>query len=154
MTQYGLVLSRWMSRLVVSASALVPGGHYARGRGQGTGPCPEKQQGVAYISTSAYPLFFFDIIMSHKTIICYQNDSWIFATSTCNLENQNCTFWPFCAKNHWPTTQFLAHFIQKSLGRPTREKFFDYLDKSWSFWAIFGIAQIRARSTSVDFERF
>ena len=39
-------------------------------------------------------------------------------------------------------------------GRPTREKFFDYLDKSWSFWAIFDIAQIRARSTSVDFERF
>ena len=57
--------------------------------------------------------------MSHISMICYQNDSWIFATSTCNLENQNCTFWPFCAKNHWPTTQFLAHFIQMSLGRPT-----------------------------------
>ena len=89
-------------------------------RGQGTGPCPEEQQGAAYIETSACPLFcFFDIIMLHKSMICYQNDSWIFATSTCNLENQNCTFWPFCAKNHWPMTQFLVHFIQKSLGRPT-----------------------------------
>ena len=64
-------------------------------------------------------LFYYDIIMSYITMICYQNDSWIFATSTCNLENQNCTFWPFCAKNRWPTTQFLAHFIQRSLGRPT-----------------------------------
>ena len=61
----------------------------------------------------------FDVKVLHKTMICYQNDSWIFATSTCNLENQNCTFWPFCAKNHWPTTQFLVHFIQSSLGRPT-----------------------------------
>ena len=70
--------------------------------------------------TSACPLFyFFDIIMSHITMICYHNDSWIFATSTCNLEERNCTFWPFCAKNHWPTTQFFSHFIQKSLGRPT-----------------------------------
>ena len=64
-------------------------------------------------------LLFLDTTMSHISVIYYQNDSWIFATSTCNLENQNCTFWPFCAKNHWPTTQFLAHFIQKSLGRPT-----------------------------------
>ena len=43
---------------------------------------------------------------------------------------------------------------QSTYGRSTREKFFDYLDKSWSFWAIFDFAQIRARSTSVDFERF
>ena len=60
-----------------------------------------------------------NFIMSHKTMICCQNDIWIFATSTCNLENRNCTFLPFCAKNHWPTTQFLVHFIQSSLGRPT-----------------------------------
>ena len=71
------------------------------------------------INLSSLLSYFFDIIMSHKTMICYQKDSWFFATSTCNLENQNCTFWPFCAKNHWPTTQFLAHFIQCSLGRPT-----------------------------------
>ena len=90
-------------------------------RDKGTGPCPEEQQGAAYIRILTYPLFssIFDIIMSYITMICYQNDSWIFATSTCNLENQNCTFWPFCAKTHWPTTQFLAHFIQESLGRPT-----------------------------------
>ena len=43
---------------------------------------------------------------------------------------------------------------QSTYGRPTREKFFDYLDKSWPFWAIFDFAQIRARSTLVDFERF
>ena len=61
----------------------------------------------------------FDVKVLHKTMICYQNDSWIFATSTCNLENQNCTFWLFCAKNHWPTTPFLVHFIHRSLGRPT-----------------------------------
>ena len=64
-------------------------------------------------------LLSLDIIMSRKSMICYQNDSWIFATSSCNLENQNCTFWSFCAKNHWPTTPFLVHFIHRSLGRPT-----------------------------------
>ena len=43
---------------------------------------------------------------------------------------------------------------QSTYGRPTREKFSDYLDNSWSFWVIFDLAQIRAMSTSVDFERF
>ena len=52
-------------------------------------------------------------------MICYQNDSWIFATSTCNLENQNCTFGSFCAKIIDQRLGILAHFIQESLGRPT-----------------------------------
>ena len=98
-------------------------------------------------------LLLFDIIMLHKSIICYQNDSWIFATSTCNLEKRNCTFWPFCAKKSLTNDSFFGPFHskvawstdRKVCGRPTREKFFDYLDKSWSFWAIFDFAQIRAR---------
>ena len=28
---------------------------FFEGRGQGTGPCPEEQQGAAYIGTLAYP---------------------------------------------------------------------------------------------------
>ena len=89
-------------------------------RGTGTSLCPEGQQGIIIYQDIGLSFFLFlDTIMSHISVIYYQNDSWIFATSTCNLENQNCTFWPFCAKNHWPTTQFLVHFIQSSLGRPT-----------------------------------
>ena len=87
-----------------------------RDRGQVRVP---KSNKVQHISAHPPVPASFDVKVSLKTTICYQNDSWIFATSTCNLENKNCTFWPFCAKNHWPTTRFFAHFIQRSLGRPT-----------------------------------
>ena len=46
-------------------------------RDKGTGPCPDKQQGAAYIRIFTCPLFssILDIIMSYITMICYQNDS-------------------------------------------------------------------------------
>ena len=62
---------------------------------------------------------FYGDIVSYNCLVLHQNDSWIFATSTCNLENQNCTFWPFCAKIIDQRLGILAHFIQESLGRPT-----------------------------------
>ena len=90
--------------------------------------------------------------MSHKSMICYQNNSWIFVTSTCNLENQNCTFWPFCAKNHWPTTQFLVHFIQRSLGRPTIRSVVGRPGKNFSI-ILTNHGHFGLFSTSLKFER-
>ena len=90
--------------------------------------------------------------MSPVSFLCYQNVSWIFVTSTCNLEKRNCTFWLFCAKNHWPTTQFLVHFIQRSLGRPTIRSVVDRPGKNFSIILInhgrFGVF-----SASLKFER-
>ena len=85
-------------------------------------------------------------------MIYYQNDSWIFATSTCNLENQNCTFVPFCAKNHWPTTQFLVHFIQMSLGRPTIRSVVDRPGKNFSI-ILTNHGHFGLFSASLKFER-